>query len=414
MGVECPDLFTKEAWSREIEPIPNLVCPEPDEILHRGELVNPKQPRTTKGRIVVIGFTIFVDDTAFVFNSRAALERALPFLQRQFARFGLLMHFGTVDPTAKTKKKRLHPSKTECMWFPARPVKLTPADKAGKTPDEIRAMKKEITKSMVAERIFWGDNSEFHVHYTDCFKYLGSRLVSTLSDEPEIRHKIRQATAQMHSLTNFWRSRADLQSKRFIYLAIHINTLLFGCEYWALTDLTRGLLSGFHHKSIRKILKIGMQNVKDDHIKNEHIRNRLCVDDIHEIMLSRQANFIGRIARLPQDRLPRQIIGSWLPTARKVGAPDATTARTMHSTLTSILRLDETTLTGNDRTEWSRYGALSAWVPMAEDRHYWKHLIQDHLALVRRRTWQHDTHTLGPPVLKDWGLAPADTETIHI
>lgn len=38
--------------------------------------------------------------------------------------------------------------------------------------------------------------AKFHVHNTNSFKYLGSHLVnSTLSDEPEIRHRIEQALA---------------------------------------------------------------------------------------------------------------------------------------------------------------------------------------------------------------------------
>ena len=41
--------------------------------------------------------------------------------------------------------------------------------------------------------IYFGDNDQFHVHYTPEFKYLGSRLVSTLSDQPEIVVRIRQA-----------------------------------------------------------------------------------------------------------------------------------------------------------------------------------------------------------------------------
>jgi len=72
---------TKEAWARDIKPISTLICPKPDEILHHGELIKPKQPRMTKGRIVVIGFTIFINDTVFVFTSQAAMELALPFLQ---------------------------------------------------------------------------------------------------------------------------------------------------------------------------------------------------------------------------------------------------------------------------------------------------------------------------------------------
>jgi len=141
----------------------------------------------------------------------------------------------------------------------------------------------------------------------------------------------------MYSLSNFWCSQADLQSKHFVYLVIQINTLLFGCEYWALTDLTHTLLSGFHHKSIWKILKIGIQSVKDNRIKNKHIHNQLCVDDIQEIMMSRQANFIGCVAYLPYHGMPHQILGSWLPTACKVGVPDASIAPMMHTTLSTVL-----------------------------------------------------------------------------
>jgi len=229
---------SKEAWGSKVEPIPTLVCPKHDEILHRGELINSKHLRTTKQHIVIIGFTIFVDDTAFVFSSRTAMVRALPFLQRQFARFGLLMHVGTINPHAKTENKRLIPSKTECLWIPACPKKLSTADTKGKTKEEIKVMRKELVQSMVQDRIIWGANSEFHVHYTDCFKYLSSRLVSSLSDEPEICHRIRQATAQLHCLTRYWYSKADLKSKHFILQAIIMTTLLYGCEYWSLTDTT--------------------------------------------------------------------------------------------------------------------------------------------------------------------------------
>jgi len=124
---------TKEAWDRKIEPIPSLVYSKSDTILHQGELINPKDPRKKKGRIVVIGFMIFVDDMAFIFNSRQALQCILPFLQQQFSHFGLLMHVGTVNPHVKKKRKHLLPSKTECLWIPARPPKLSAAEQEGKT-----------------------------------------------------------------------------------------------------------------------------------------------------------------------------------------------------------------------------------------------------------------------------------------
>ena len=225
---------TRKAWQTN-RAIPHAHSPEPEETLIRGQLVNT--PTANSGRVVELPFTLFVDDTAFIFDSREEMATHLPFLHKQFGRFGLLMHVGTVDPAASDPAKQLIPSKTECMFFPARHSALSKDD-------------------LVPERIFFGENNQLHVHYTDKFKYLGSRLVPLLSDEPEIRHRIEQATNQVNSLSNFWKSSAELRTKRMIYLQIPLNTALYGCEYWALNERTRRLLSGFHHKSMRKVLGI--------------------------------------------------------------------------------------------------------------------------------------------------------------
>ena len=51
---------------------------------------------------------LYVDDRAFVFESRHQLEIGIPLLLRHFAKFGLEMHIG----------KENKPSKTECVFFP--------------------------------------------------------------------------------------------------------------------------------------------------------------------------------------------------------------------------------------------------------------------------------------------------------
>lgn len=104
------------------------------------------------------------------------------------------MHVGTINPSATNPANQLIKSKTECMFFPAHPSALS-AD------------------NLVPERIHFGDANQFHSHYTDRFKYLGSKLVPLLSDEPEILHRIEQATNQVNSLSNFWKSSADIQTK---------------------------------------------------------------------------------------------------------------------------------------------------------------------------------------------------------
>jgi len=76
-------------------------------------------------------------------------------------------------------------SKMEAMYYPARP------------------------KTMC-----FGEDDFFHVHHTNEFKYLGSRLVPTPSDERDIDIQIQQATMQARQLENFWRTSHDLQVKR--------------------------------------------------------------------------------------------------------------------------------------------------------------------------------------------------------
>ena len=366
---------------------------EPEGSTVRGELLTQKNPLRTPGRTVELPFTIFVDDTAFIFDNREELASNLPFLQRQFARFGLLMHVGTINQDESDPTKRLEPSKTECMFFPARPSNLSKND-------------------LVPERIFFDENKQFHVHYTDEFKYLGSRLIPTLSDEQEILHRIRQASNQVRSLSNFWNSAADLRTKRMIYQAIPLNTAIFGCEYWALTEKSRTRLSAFHHTSLRKILGIKHKHVQDQHIRNAYVRNKLCIDDILDTIIDRQANFIGKVARMPMHRLPRQVLGAWIRAPRKTGGVEASLARTVHSTLTTILQIDDTQLTTSERNNWNRHGCLHMWIPLASDRANWKRTTTRYMSLQRRRTWHQGTGTLGEPVLTDW-IKPERRDTLH-
>eukprot|EP00978_Attheya_sp_CCMP212_P030023 scaffold108944_cov38-Attheya_sp.AAC.1 len=68
---------------------------------------------------------------------------------------------------------------------------------------------------------------------------------------------IRDATNQTHELTHLWRNKhIKLGIKVWLYLALPVNTLLWGCESWAISAEAARRLESFHTKSIRKILGI--------------------------------------------------------------------------------------------------------------------------------------------------------------
>jgi len=278
------------------------------------------------------------------------------------------MHVGELKPDGT-----LAPSKTEAVFFPARPTQCTPQD-------------------LVPNRIFFGESEQFHIHYTGAFKYLGSYLVPSLSDGHEIDRRLKFAAAQLREMDNTWKSSMDLKSKKLFFLQIPLNTALFGCEYWALTDSLRAKLSTFYHKGLRRILGLNMHDVEHDRIRNEHLRNKLGVYDIIDIIRYRQSNFIGKLARMPADRLPRRMLGAWIPTARKRGAAPANTARTFVDTIQAILGVETC----------STHGLLTDWVPFAEDKIAWDRLRVDLMSQSRKRSARLGTGTLGTPLLPDW------------
>jgi len=221
---------------------------------------------------------------------------------------------------------------------------------------------------------------------------LGSHLVPSLSDEYEIDRRLKFAAAQLREMDNTWKSSMDLQSKKLFFLQIPLNTALFGCEYWALTDSLRAKLSAFYHRGLRRVLGLNMRDVEQDKIRNEYLRNKLAVYNILDIIRYRQSNFIGKLARMPPDRLPRRMLGAWIPTTRKRGSAPTTTARTYVNTIQAILGADSC----------SNHGMLTDWVPYAEDKTAWDRLRTDYLSQSRKRSARHGTGPLGDSLLPEW------------
>jgi hypothetical protein len=104
------------------------------------------------------------------------------------------------------------------------------------------------------------------------------------------------------SLTNFFRDKAvDVSTKKLIFVAIPVNTVLHGCEYWVLkTEHTMRKLGVCYHHLMWRIFGIYIQRVEHDRIKNEeHIHKKINVTGIiHTIRLC-QFNWLGKLASQP-------------------------------------------------------------------------------------------------------------------
>jgi hypothetical protein len=87
----------------------------------------------------------------------------------------------------------------------------------------------------------------------------------------------KQKDKQQPSVLTFVQLLIHGWSKRLIFLAIPMNTALYGTESWTLNVELRRQISSFYHTTIRRIIGINMHHVAEYQIKNEHIRNYFSV-----------------------------------------------------------------------------------------------------------------------------------------
>ena len=302
-----------------------------------GRLVN--QRSQSKGTLLRLNNLLYVDDGAFIFTNKANMIKAAEIIYKHFARFGLIMHIG------RDGKK----SKTEAMYFP--PKLMT---NKNDTP-EIDT-KKDTFKVM-----------DGYVGFTDTFKYLGSLITTDLKDTHEIKKRVQKATVQMNELRHLWRNKnIKTDIKVWLYLSLPVNTLLWGCESWSMTDRSIRALEAFHTKSIRKILGISMMNVEALKITNEMVRREFNnITTMENMIKKRQLNWIGKLARLPEERLPRQLLAAWVQNPRKRGKPQLTLRSSMAKALETII------------PESGKEAPLNLWLPWAENDVAWQKLISD-------------------------------------
>ena len=132
----------------------------------RGRLLRQKQ---AAGQPFSFEKSLYVDDGAFLFDDRNALQTGAKLIFSHFRRFGLKMHIGT-DGTFTD-------SKTEAVFFPSATQSITSAD----------------TSPVYV-------NETGYVTYSDKFKYLGSYVTQDLSDTFDVKNRVLQATKALGAM----------------------------------------------------------------------------------------------------------------------------------------------------------------------------------------------------------------------
>jgi hypothetical protein len=302
--------------------------------------------RTQRGRLLgqnskAIGvsfellYLLYVDDGAFLFETLEELTRGANYIHDHFKVFGLKMHIGRDGGK----------SKTECVYFPP------------------SLQSEQYQQVDMDQKIPVKDG---YVTMTRQFKYLGSWIHETLKENYEIDIRIGKAKQQIGALKAFFKCPSIPKNTKYkIYCAIPLNTVLWGCESWSMTEQAKRRLSAFHHTSLRSILGFNMHHVEKHHIKNETIRKWMCnAPDIIDVAHRRQLQWIGKVVRMDESRAPPRLMMAWTTNPRKPGRPQNTYRNSYAQAINQILPECDPIA-----------GVAKTWMAEAKNEEDWKDCI---------------------------------------
>jgi hypothetical protein len=209
-----------------------------------------------------------------------------------------------------------------------------------------------------------------YVTFCRHFKYLGSFISFSLCDDYDIKKRVTAATQSMGALKNVWDSpHLDIWSKYLLFRAIPMNLLLWGCETWSMRKALSNKLEVFLQRNIRRILRISMFRVKEEHLHNEHMRRMFYdIPRVGNMIAARQLEFLGKTMRGPHDRPAQQMMTACCDNVRRVGRPFLHNKDFIVKNL-RLLFANVPEVTIDD------YGSLKNWINEALDEKYWNDLL---------------------------------------
>ena len=184
-------------------------------------------------------------------------------------------------------------------------------------------------------------------------------------DETEICTRIKKANIQFGALQKIFNNqKVRLGTKFLLYKSIILNTVLWGCESWSLTADAKRKLESFQNNIIRRILRIDMYMVQNEKITNVQIKTMFYnTPSINKIIKARQLKWLGKIAKMENDRMPRKLLASWIKNPRKPGRPQLNIRNSFAKALSEFFPK-------------MRNAELKHWIPTLASKE-WKNTLQE-------------------------------------
>lgn len=145
------------------------------------------------------------------------------------------------------------------------------------------------------------------------FVYLGSLMHEDCTSTHAIAARIKKASNSFGALQKpvFRNKSLSLPTKRKVFDAAVMASLLFGAESWCPSKTDVDALDVFHMRCIRNILRVSRFRQWQDRIRNDTLRDQVGSHPPSTRLPTLRLRWLGHVARMPPWRCPSQLLFSW-------------------------------------------------------------------------------------------------------
>ena len=183
------------------------------------------------------------------------------------------------------------------------------------------------------------------------FTYLGSGISNKGATERDISCQLGKAASVFQRLSSIRISNhISMKSKLSLsYNSLVIPVAIYASETWKSNNNLAHKLDVFHHRCLRKLLKISWR----DHVTNDDVWQRSGQQKLSEIVKECHLKMLGHILRIPEERLPKHHWSGHLLEVRERGRPVTTWRRTIQQDLRDMgISWEESKTIAADRIKW--------------------------------------------------------------
>ena len=151
------------------------------------------------------------------------------------------------------------------------------------------------------------------------FRYLGSLVEFHGGLQLELNIRISHVASVFGALRRsvFSDHMLSIAKNCMVYQAMVLAVLLYAVVTWPVKQREVCPSETFHHRCLRTLLGISRALQISRHIRNKEVRSRARLTvSLADIIFYRRLHWLGYVARMNDDHLPKQLLFGWLPQHR--------------------------------------------------------------------------------------------------